>query len=179
MSEDFIERFIALAEKRRTCDPGSLLFHQGDRVRAVFVVEEGLVELTRQQEDGTAITLQRATGHTVLAEASVYSEAYHCAGLVGAPTRLFELPKTSFLAYIQKDAGFSSLWAKHLAREVQSARHRSEVLSRKTVGARLDGWLAWHGSTVPAKGQWKTVAQQIGVSPEALYRELAKRRQIL
>jgi CRP-like cAMP-binding protein len=135
--------------------------------------------LTRQQEDGTAIVLQRATGYTVLAEASVYSDAYHCAGLVSAPTRLFELPKAAFLDHLQKDAGFANLWAKHLAREVQSARHRSEVLSRKTVGARLDGWLAWHGSTLPVKGQWKTVAQQIGVSPEALYHELAKRRQIL
>jgi len=28
----------------------------------------------------------------------------------------------------------------------------------------------------PAKGEWAVMAVQIGVSPEALYRELAKRR---
>jgi hypothetical protein len=29
----------------------------------------------------------------------------------------------------------------------------------------------------PEKGDWKLVASQIGVSPEALYREIAKRRE--
>jgi hypothetical protein len=29
---------------------------------------------------------------------------------------------------------------------------------------------------LPPKGEWKSVAEQIGVSPEALYRELSRRR---
>jgi CRP/FNR family transcriptional regulator, dissimilatory nitrate respiration regulator len=58
---------------------------------------------------------------------------------------------------------------------VQSARLRAEVLALKTVTARLDAWIAWNGP-LPGKGKWMTIAGEIGVSPEALYREIAKRR---
>jgi CRP/FNR family transcriptional regulator, dissimilatory nitrate respiration regulator len=176
MSEGFVGQLIALADKRRTLAQGTHLFHQGDKVSAVFVVEEGLVELTRHQRNGASIVLQRATRQTVLAEASLYSECYHCDAVVVLPASVSELPKTAFLKRLRGDDAFSNLWAAHLAREVQGARYRSEIMSRKTVAERLDGWLDWHGNELPAKGQWKGVAGQIGVSPEALYRELAKRR---
>ncbi|MBC8159482.1 MAG: Crp/Fnr family transcriptional regulator [Alphaproteobacteria bacterium] len=176
MSEDFIGQLIATADKRRMLAQGTHLFHQGDRVSAIFVVEEGLVELTRHQRDGAPIVLQRATRQTVLAEASVYSETYHCDAVVALPASVCEIPKAAFLERLREDDAFSGFWAAHLAREVQGARYRSEILSRKTVAERLDGWLTWHGNELPAKGQWKGLAGQIGVSPEALYRELAKRR---
>jgi len=176
MSNKFIEHLIAKARKQRALGQGGYLFHQGDSVRSVFVIEEGLIELTRHQRDGASIILQRATSRTVLAEASIYSDTYHCDGIVAAPSRVYEWPKAVFVRHLQEDDAFSGLWARHLAREVQSARYRSEILSRKTVAERLDGWLVWQGNVFPSKGRWKSVAAQIGVSPEALYRELAKRR---
>ena len=51
---------------------------------------------------------------------------------------------------------------------------RAEILALKTVAERLDAWIAWHEQR-PAKGKWRHVAEEIGVSPEAFYRELAKR----
>ncbi len=133
MSEGFFEQLIARADKRRTLDQGTYLFHQGDPVISVFFIEEGLVELTRHQQDGASIVLQRATRQTVLAEASVYSEAYHCDAVVELPSRVFELSKAAFLKHLQEDDEFSNLWAAHLAGEVQFSRYRSEILSRRTV----------------------------------------------
>jgi len=176
MPSKFVEYFITKANKRRTLAQDTYLFHQGDPVRSVFIVEEGLVELTRHQLNGSSIVLQRASTHMVLAEASLYSAQYHCDGIVTLPSTVFEWTKAAFLERIQEDKGFSNLWVKHLAQEIQSARYRSEILSLKTVSERLDGWLVWQGSPVPPKGQWKNIAAQIGVSPEALYREMAKRR---
>lgn len=176
MSEEFVQQLIARSNKRRTLDQGAYLFHQDDPVNSVFVVEEGLIELARHQLGGETIVLQRAACRTVLAEASLYSSAYHCNGIARRPSRITELSKTTFLKQLQEDEEFSRLWAEHLAREVQAARLRSEILSRKTVSERLEGWLTWYENKLPSKGQWKSVALQIGVSPEALYRELAKRR---
>ena len=176
MSEKFVEQLIAMADRRRMLSQGTYLFHQEDPISSVFVVEEGLVELIRHQRDGATIVLQRGASRTVLAEASMYSENYHCDAIVALPSSVIELPKATFLNRLQEDETFSNLWAAHLAGEVQSARYRSEILSRKTVAERLDGWLVWQGIKLPSKGQWKNIAIQIGVSPEALYRELAKRR---
>jgi CRP-like cAMP-binding protein len=85
------------------------------------------------------------------------------------------IPKRGLLGRLRNEPDFAQAWAAHLAREIQIMRFRSEVLSLKTVASRLDAWLAWQGE-LPLKGQWKEVANQIGVSPEALYREMAKRR---
>lgn len=63
----------------------------------------------------------------------------------------------------------------HLSREVRNARQRAEILSLRTVADRLDAWLAENGD-MPEKGLWKNVAEEIGASPEALYREIARRR---
>ena len=176
MSEEFVDKLIAITGKRRELVHGTHLFYQGDRVKKIFVIEKGYIELTRHQIDGKSIVLQRASCKTVLAEASVYSDIYHCDAVVALSTSIYELPKNAFLAHLREDDDFSNLWAAHLAGEVQNARYRSEILSRKTVAARLDGWLAWQGNNLPKKGQWKGIAAQIGISPEALYRELAKRR---
>jgi uncharacterized protein YjiS (DUF1127 family) len=47
-------------------------------------------------------------------------------------------------------------------------------MSLKTVKAKLDAWLAWNDGKLPLKGTWKQLADDIGVSREALYREVAK-----
>lgn len=176
MSENFFDKLVAIADRRRELVQGTRLFYPGDRVETIFVVERGLVELKRLQIDGGQIVLQRASSRSVLAEASVYSANYHCDAVVSTSTSIFEISKSTFLKHLRDDDVLSNLWAAHLAKEIQNARFRSEILSRKTVAARLDGWLAWQGNKLPQKGQWKDIAAQIGISPEALYRELAKRR---
>ncbi len=178
MSYELAEQLMMRTQRHRVLEKGSFLFQEGDKVRSVFVVGEGRVELTRCQSDGASIILQRATGRDILAEASLYSTHYHCDGLVARRSTVFEISKRDFLALLRDDSTFSNLWAAHLAREVQAARYLCEILARKTVSERLDGWLAWHGTGLPEKGQWKAIAGQIGVSPEALYRELARRRRV-
>ena len=176
MSDNFIDKLIARADKSRVHGKGTRLFQQDDPIKSIFIVDEGLVELIRHQWDGTSIVLQRAGRQSVLAEASLYTEFYHCDAVVNLPSKVFAFPKATFLALLQQDEELSTAWAAQLAREDQSARSQIDILSRKTVSERLDGWFAWKGTELPSKGRWKSIAVQIGVSPEALYRELAKRR---
>ncbi len=176
MSSAFFELFASITTGRRTLASGSYLFHQGDAVRSVFMVMQGQIELIRYAPDGTSLVLQRTLRRSLLAEASVYSTRYHCDAIATQDTTVCTSSISAFLKHLQQDETFFNSWAAHLANEVQSARYRSEVLSRRTVAARLDGWLAWQNNTLPAKGEWKNIAMEIGVSPEALYREIAKRR---
>lgn len=176
MLSDFVSRLISLAPQQRTLNKGTFLFLQGDPVTSVFVLEKGSVELTRYQEGGEKLVLQRAGDMTFLAEASVYSDAYHCHAAVVEPSVIHEISRGAFLKILANDEALFHAWAAQLAREVQATRYRCELLSLKTVAQRLDGWLDWNGGKLPPKGQWKSLAHQIGVSPEALYREIARRR---
>ena len=111
-----------------------------------------------------------------MAEASLYSERYHCDGRAAQAVRLTAYAKSDIMLHLRKSPDFAEAWARHLARELQQARLHAEILSIRTVAKRLDAWMGWHDGTMQSHGDWKTIASEIGVSPEALYRELAKRR---
>jgi CRP-like cAMP-binding protein len=177
MSRDIIERLKAMGSQERSLGAGAYLFHQGDPVVALFVVLGGRIQLVRHQEDGNAIVLQRAGPGEVLAEASCFAERYHCDAIAMAAARVRAIPMRRLRERFRQEPKFAEAWATHLAHEVQHARLRSEILALRTVASRLDAWLTWQGGSAPPKGEWKHLAHQIGVSPEALYRELARRRE--
>ncbi len=155
--------------------PGQALFRAGDPVRDIFLLRKGRVHLIRHTSQGAPLILQNAAPGQVLAEASAYSPQYHCDGVALERATLSALPRARFLAALAEDPQLAQGWAAMLARGVQSARLRAEIRSLPRVAHRLDAWLA-EGNPLPDKGQWQTLAGELGITREALYRELARRR---
>jgi CRP/FNR family transcriptional regulator, dissimilatory nitrate respiration regulator len=175
MSDTVLPLLLHLPGRKRAFAAGEALFRVGDPVRNLHVVCEGQVHLVRHQIDGAALILQRAGAGDVLAEASLHSRNYHCDAVAERNSLAWTIRKRDFQESLRTDKALSEAWSQHLAHEVQKARLHAEILSLKTVAARVDSWVTWNGA-LPERGHWATVAEQIGVSPEALYRELAKRR---
>ena len=171
-----LERLRELHSSERTFEAGARLFRVGDDVSVLHLVEDGEAHLVRHRADGGALVLQRALANTVLAEASVFSVRYHCDGVAVSPTRTLAIVASAVRRLLAEDPEFAESWAVHVSRELQATRLRAEILSLRTVRERLDAWIGWNGEGLPAKGNGKTVANEIGTSPEALYRELARRR---
>lgn len=142
----------------------------------MFLVTDGCVHLIRYQADGNAAVLQRSGPATVLAEASVFSERYHCDAVATTITRALLVPVAEVRRLLDHDPDFAREWSIHLSRELQSARKRAEIAALRTVTDRLDAWITWNDGRLPAKGDWRELAEEIGVSPEALYREMSRRR---
>jgi len=155
---------------------GTYLFHQDDPVHVVYRLTDGAVQLRRQQQDGGFVVVQRAQAGGILAEASLFADHYHCDALAVAATRALAIPVATLRARLAASPAGSRAFTTHLAREVQAARLRAEILGLRTVGQRLDAWLAWQHGRLPERGGWVLLAAELGVTPEALYRELARRR---
>ena len=151
------------------------VFRQGDAVRQMFFVTAGEVHLVRHQESGAPLVLQRARPGAILAEASLYARQYHCDAVAVSASTLTVFAKAELAKRIAENAGLAEAMIRRFGHELQSARFHAEVLSMKTVAARVDAWLGWRGA-LPPKGAWAQLAAELGVSPEALYRELGKRR---
>jgi CRP-like cAMP-binding protein len=151
------------------------LFHAGDTVDQMFLVVEGQIELTRQTITGTALRLQTARPGQVLAEASAYSATYHCEARAKAASTVSCISVAKFRSRLNGDPAAADVWAAHLTRAVQSARMGAEIRTLRTVEERLDAWLGENGA-LPEKGAWTELAAELGVTREALYRELGKRR---
>ena len=156
--------------------PGSRLFHRHGEVSHLHLVTKGEAHLVRYRSDGAALVLQRARTGMVLAEASVFSDRYHCDCVAISATRTLAVPRSAVRSRLAQDPGFAQAWASHLANELLLTRQRAEILSLRTVRERFDAWITLHGGGLPKRGTWRSVASEIGTSPEALYRELARRR---
>lgn len=171
---DVLSLLFDAAEPRRV-EAGARLFHSGDPVRQMYLVAEGAVDLTRVTGAGAPVILQRARPGQVLAEASAYSAIYHCDAQALTAALLHAVAVVDFRARLAADLKLAEGWAAHLAHAVQAARLRAEIRTLRTVAERLDAWLG-EGRALPAKGAWQDLAAELGVSREALYRELSLRR---
>ncbi len=159
---------------KRSYSEGQYLFHRDDRVKSMFLIETGTAQLLRHHANGSAVVLQRAGPGSVLAEASLFTPDYHCDAIAISPAVVCLVSRMAAQQLFYTNQDFAKAWVMHLGREVRGARLRAEILTLKTVAERLDAWLADRGH-FPEKGVWKSVALDIGVSPEALYREIARR----
>lgn len=175
MSDDLFELFLKFSERRQELAAGRFLFHASDSVDYLFLVVEGEVRLVRTLPDGAPLTLQRAGSGTVLAEASLFADRYHCDGQAtqNSTVRIIEMDKAR--AALENEHALSAALLRHLASEVQKIRSRAEMLSLKSVRAKIDAWIFLNGK-MPPKGQWRHLASEISVTPEALYREIARRK---
>ncbi len=176
MIKIMLEHLRNLRQIKRSFREGQYLFHRDDRVKSMFVIETGTAQLVRHHPNGSAVVLQRAISDSILAEASLFTPKYHCDAIATSPVVARLISRTTMQQLFYTSHDFAKAWAVHLAGEVRDARLRAEILTLKTVAERLDVWLADNGR-LPEKGGWKAIAQEIGTSPEALYREIARRRQ--
>ncbi len=155
---------------------GAPLFHRWDVVQSMYFVRSGVVELTRVLPDGTDLTVHTARAGDVVAEASVFSDCYHCDAHCGDATVLAVMPKAEMLRHLMKrDLSLHAL--RRASQEVQELRMRIEIMRLRGIGDRVDAYLTLFDP--PDKGGWVRVADWIGVTPPALYRELARRRRAL
>ena len=173
---DWIEALAAMLGPDKPVEAGTTLFCQGDEVRHMYVVRSGCVHLVRYGKDGSSAVMQRAEAPAALAESSVFSPNYHCDGLCISDSVVARAEVASVRKALDEQPELQRKLTMHLAREVQRTRSRLELLNRRTVAERLDGWLALNDGALPMRGQWRSVAEDIGVSPEAFYRELQRRR---
>lgn len=176
MSLAWFDRMNSLVERECLLGDGDVLFRAGEQVRYLYVVRSGCILLARLQPSGDPLVLQRATAGQLAAEASVFAARYHCDALSSSPTAVGRIRKADVEQLRAKDPVWLSAFAAHLAHEVQQARARAQLLALKRVGARLDAWIALNDRALPSRGRWVELAAELAVTPEALYRELARRR---
>lgn len=153
---------------------GSVLFRRDEPVQSMFLVRSGEVALERPLTDGGLLTLHIAAEGTALAEASLFAETYHCDAVARTDARVAAVSRAAFVLALRQSPDVAISMIENHAKTVQMHRARIEIMRLRRVADRVDAWLDLFDE--PPKGEWIRVADQIGVSPPALYRELARRR---
>jgi CRP/FNR family transcriptional regulator, dissimilatory nitrate respiration regulator len=168
---------LRLAERlgapRRALAGGEALFHQGDPARALYVVESGRLRLVRHTAAGETVTLHVARPGSLLAEAALHSDRYHCDARADLASRVLELEAAGVRGALAADPALALAFTGALCREVQRLRALLELRSLRGAADRLLAYLAWRGEAeldLPLKD----VASELGLTPEAVYRSAAR-----
>jgi len=150
------------------------IFLTGNKPEWMFYVVSGEVTLERTGLQGEPVVLQR-TRQGFVSEASLKSAKYHCDALAIVDTTVVKIPIRDLSAELERDPAFASRWIGMLNSEVRRLRLHCERLSMKSVKDRvlhLINTEGQNGSYAVATGL-KSLAGELGVTHEALYRTLA------
>jgi CRP-like cAMP-binding protein len=154
-------------------EKGTYLFHQGKKPEYMFFIVSGEAVLTRTSNHGEPTTLQRCKGG-FLSEASLLSEKYHCDAYATQTGVAITIP-TQALREALMNSDFAIKWVQLLSREIMRLRTQSERLSLKDIKSKLLHLIETEGTkgTLKLQADFKSLASEIGVTHEALYRTIS------
>ncbi len=176
-AKDWLSPAVRSAASDRKLEAGEMLFRQGDNSIGLFEVVSGGVRLTRVDRSGRELILHLAGPGETIAEASLFSAAYHCDASASGNALVRLYPKQALLAAFDKEPKAARAFTAMLARQVMSLRTRIEQRNIRSARDRLRHYLSVNadaaGGAVALPGTLKDLAAELGLTHEALYRALA------
>lgn len=145
---------------------GEVIFRQGDATSGLFQVVAGSVTLQRTTEDGSTLTLHRSTQTEYFAEASIFSETYHCNAICTEAGEVQKISKTSVTKMMETNKEFSREFTKHLAIQVQMYRAHVELLAIRSAKDRILAAMQTNNNTSTII----ELASRINLTHETCYR---------
>jgi len=175
---DMLVNFSGLTPATRRLHKGETLFSTDDEVVNFYAVVSGKIRLARNMPDGQDVTFYVAAPGQMIAEASLFSQSYHCDAVADLATDVAVYRKSELLALLGRDhvAGFGFM--AYLAREVQQLRSHVQLIHIKSARQRVLAYIqsnsAGQDLAITIDGTWKSVSSHINLTPEATYRALSE-----
>lgn len=172
-----LDRLDQTAQKRISLASGDSLFLQDTPTKGLYFLEHGSLELHRFTNSGDTIVLHRVMPGETFAEASLFTDKYHCEVVATTASKVLELNRKAVLDKFASDNAFAIMLAARFASQIQLYRRRLEIIAIRSAEDRVHAALSDNMLT----GNIKSFAGEIGLSHEAVYRalsQLVRRKQI-
>lgn len=158
---------------------GQILFRQGEPGRAVYWLDAGRVQLSRQTAGGRQVIIRTVRPGELFAEAALFEEQrYPVTARAATASRLVGLWRGDFLELLSV-ASFRDAFLGLLMRRLRYLTERLEQVASASVEARLARFLfEQYGRATAAEVEFskQDVAAAIGITPETLSRLLRRLR---
>lgn len=171
------ERVANVAPRIRCVKAGAFLFRQGDTSIGLFRLASGLLRLVRVTPQGAEVPMHTVRPGELFAEASIFSPAYHCDALALKDSEVLVYSKTELVRELKTNPEDLWTFAAEVARRVQGLRTALELRQIRSAPERVLQALRLR---CDSHGIWKTdgtlkqLAEEIGLTHEALYRAMAR-----
>lgn len=162
----------------RNLVPGQGLYRQGDRARAVFVLESGQIRIIRRNAQGKSIPLRVVTPGESFGTAALFSEIYGNEAIAEVPSQVHVYPKQALWETLRQRPDLAESFVESLAKQINTLEDRLELQSISSARERIIRYLSSHAqfgkSVVNFDTPLKDIANDLGLSREVLYRTLAR-----
>lgn len=178
MAIAFFEKITdKLSHKRLTLAKGESLFKQKDDVANIFYIKSGRVQLTRNTIDGTSVILHTGQQGETIAEASLFSDHYHCSAIATLPSQIHYINKNKLLNHLEENPSDMQELLSVLASQVRDLRAINEIKNIRSANERILTFIrnnVNNEKVMVLDSSLKDIAHKIGLTHETFYRELKK-----
>ena len=136
MLPDPYYRLPETAQHRVTVAARQMIFRRGQVANGLYVLLRGRVHLERVGPSGERFVIFRAASGRSFAEASVFSERYHCDAVCIENSDLVRIEKPAVLAAFS-NSDFARAYGLQAARQVQEQRQLLEIIGIRNAKARV------------------------------------------
>lgn len=156
---------------------GSHLFIEGDRPDALYVIEQGEVEVWRGSAGRRRIVARAGVG-SVLGDVAVFGEEpYGFSARVIRPVRAVRFGRTPLLRELELHPGLLMRWLIAGQRQLERTQRRVVELTHKTVLARVADLVGEETESRPEVNlSQATIANLLGVSRQSVNEALGRLR---
>ena len=154
---------------------GSILFSPGDVTQGFYAVLNGSIRVYRGSAKGKEITLEIVGAGSTFAEASLFTESYHCYAEVLKDSTVFLIRRDAFMEMIQTNIQFAATWIHILSLEVIHLRQRIEELTLKPPKNRIVSYILLlaelqNSTSIILPAHRKSIATLLDMTHETFYR---------
>ena len=100
------------------------LFRQGDKVQAIYFIEDGRLRLDRRTFDGRSLVFGTSSAGEFFVEAALFADIFHCDAVATEPSRVRIYPKAAVLEALNTDPSSALPFLRLMAHQVIEARQR-------------------------------------------------------
>jgi len=176
----------------RQLSAGEYLFHQGQEVNYIYGIQNGRVHLFRDLPDGSSVSLHVAQSGQTFAEAALFVSHYHCHAKVEIESEVLCINAHVLKELLSESSSLSLDILQLLAGQIRDLRAQLMLRDIRSADDRLLTWLRLRGKEIPAQHScrdplasrsqlevpivrtWSAIAEELGLTREAIYRSLAK-----
>jgi CRP-like cAMP-binding protein len=162
----------------RNLAPSQVLYRQGDRARAIFVLETGQMRIVRRNSKGKTILMRVVTTGESFGTAALFSEIYGNEAIAEVPSQIHVYPKQALWETLQQRPDLAESFMGSLAKQINTLEDRLELRSISSARERIIRYLSTHSqfgkTVVNFDTPLKDIANDLGLSREVLYRTLSQ-----
>lgn len=161
--------------KQITLEKNEYLFHQGDEVKYLYLINDGRIRMLRLTLDGKESVMYEGSSGDTFAEASLFAEHYHCDAIAVQKSTIDVFKKSTLQDNLKNNPQLSTTYMSLFARQVQQLRTHLELRNIKSAHERIYQYFVLNTDStgkVVLTSSLKDLAHQLGLAHETFYRAL-------